>query len=374
VVGEYDAQSHPVPVTVLIPAYNRPGMTRRAVLSALRQVPAPPAEVLVVDDCSTDGTGDAAREAGARVIRHPTNQGEGAARNSGLRNAAHHWVALLDSDDEWLPNHLADLWPHRHAHVLLAGAALQCGPDGNDRYVGPVVRGGLRLASPAAIATRPIMAASAVMIRRDVALRAGAFRPLSRAADLDMWVRMLEHGTGYVSPNVSVLYHLHPGQISQEATRLQIAHREVLADYAQAPWFEPRLAEEWKAVMAWDAGRAALRAGDRRAAARRLRHAVVRPLRLRALLGLLLFRFRARRRSFRIARSGAPTVAIVGGTNRLALTPGAAAGLEPVVPPGRTRLGRYVALARRPASALMAENAVDRAVARVLGMRPIAGV
>jgi glycosyltransferase involved in cell wall biosynthesis len=371
-VGEFEAQSHAVPVTVLIPAYNRPDMTRRAVLSALGQVPAPPAEVLVVDDCSTDGTGAAARDAGARVIRHAKNEGEGAARNTGLRNASQEWVALLDSDDEWLPNHLADLWPHRHAHVLLAGAALQCDPDGNDRYVGPVGRGGLCLSSPAAIATRPIMAASAVVIRRDVALRAGAFRPLARAADLDLWLRMLEHGTGYVSPNVSVLYHVHPGQVSQQATYLQTAHRDVLGDYAHAPWFDPSLPERWETVMAWDAGRAALRAGDRRAAARSVAYALARPLRLRALLGLLLFRFRARRRSMRVARSGAPTVAIAGDGNGVARRPVAAAGFELVVTPGRTRLGRYLALARRPATALIVANPVDRAVARALGMRPIA--
>jgi hypothetical protein len=230
----------------------------------------------------------------------------------------------------------------------------------------------MRLSSPAAIATRPIMAASAVAIRRDVALRAGAFRSLPRAADLDMWLRMLEHGTGYVSPNVSVLYHLHPGQVSQQPTHLQAAHREVLGDYGHAPWFEPSLAEQWETVMAWDAGRAALRAGDRRAAARRVSYAIARPLRLRALLGLLLFRFRARRRSFRVARSGAPTVAIVGDARRLVRMPSAAAGFEPVVASGRTRLGRYVALSRRPASALIVENAVDRAVARALGMQPIA--
>jgi glycosyltransferase involved in cell wall biosynthesis len=44
-------------VSVVIPAYNRPEMTVRAVCSALSQRPHPPAEVVVVDDCSTDETG-----------------------------------------------------------------------------------------------------------------------------------------------------------------------------------------------------------------------------------------------------------------------------------------------------------------------------
>ena len=70
----------PLPISVVIPAYNRPVMTARAVRSALAQVPRPPAEVIVVDDCSTDETGATAEAAGARVIRHEVNGGESVAR------------------------------------------------------------------------------------------------------------------------------------------------------------------------------------------------------------------------------------------------------------------------------------------------------
>src|ERR1700742_3869689 len=98
-------------VSVVIPAYNRPEMTARAVRSALARGPVAPAEVLVVDYCSSYATGEAARAAGARVIRHAVNRGEGGARNTAIREAREPWVALLDSDDEWLPGHLSALWP-----------------------------------------------------------------------------------------------------------------------------------------------------------------------------------------------------------------------------------------------------------------------
>src|SRR3954464_2889077 len=104
-------------------------MTARAVRSAFGQRPDPPAEVVVVDDCSSDATGAAAAAAGARVIRHPVNRGEGGARNTAVREAREPWVALLDSDDEWLPGHLAALWPHREDHVVLGATAVASGGD-----------------------------------------------------------------------------------------------------------------------------------------------------------------------------------------------------------------------------------------------------
>lgn len=91
--------AHPtasLPVTVVIPAYNRPAATARAVQSALGQRPRPPAEVIVVDDGSSDDTADRAGAAGATVIRHEVNGGVSAARNTGIRAAAHPWVAYAD--------------------------------------------------------------------------------------------------------------------------------------------------------------------------------------------------------------------------------------------------------------------------------------
>ena len=70
-------------------------------------------EVLVVDDGSSDGTGEAARKAGARVVRHPFPMGNGAAVKAGIRAARGEIVALLDADGQHdpadLPRLLAEL-------------------------------------------------------------------------------------------------------------------------------------------------------------------------------------------------------------------------------------------------------------------------
>ncbi len=160
-------EGYPLPITVIIPAYNRADTVARAVASALAQRPSRPAEVVVVDDGSADDTAEAARLAGARVVRHSVNRRLGAARNTGLSNATQPWIALLDSDDEWLPHHLASLWPLRGTHVLIAASALRCAPDGQQLHLGrPSLRAG-RCGRPRTSPRARSSSSSAVLARRD---------------------------------------------------------------------------------------------------------------------------------------------------------------------------------------------------------------
>jgi glycosyltransferase involved in cell wall biosynthesis len=94
-------------VSVVIPAYNREKTIGRAIRSVLEQT-VPVHEVIVVDDCSVDGTVAAALEAypACRVVRLSSNLGAQAARAEGIRAATGKWIAFLDSDDWWLPRKL----------------------------------------------------------------------------------------------------------------------------------------------------------------------------------------------------------------------------------------------------------------------------
>ena len=93
--------AEPGQVSVVIPAYNEEG----AIGEVVRAVAggAPWQEVLVVDDGSSDGTAAAAEAAGARVIRHPYNKGNGAAVKTGIREARGEVVLLLDADGQHPP-------------------------------------------------------------------------------------------------------------------------------------------------------------------------------------------------------------------------------------------------------------------------------
>jgi glycosyltransferase involved in cell wall biosynthesis len=90
-------------ISVIIPSYNRAAQVPAAVRSVLAQTHAP-AEVLVIDDGSTDSTSEALAPLMDRIryIRTP-NGGASAARNRGIHEATGDWIAFLDSDDTWQP-------------------------------------------------------------------------------------------------------------------------------------------------------------------------------------------------------------------------------------------------------------------------------
>lgn len=92
----------PVDVSVIIPTYNRARLVVEAIDSVLRQT-APPREIIVVDDGSTDDTPSALAAFGNRiVVVRQDNQGVGGARNRALAMASGRYLAFLDSDDAWL--------------------------------------------------------------------------------------------------------------------------------------------------------------------------------------------------------------------------------------------------------------------------------
>ena len=95
-------------ISVILPAYNREGTILRAVQSVLGQTYSD-IELIVVDDGSTDGTGDivtSIQDPRMKLLRTVTNQGACAARNLGVAAARGDWVAFQDSDDAWYPGKL----------------------------------------------------------------------------------------------------------------------------------------------------------------------------------------------------------------------------------------------------------------------------
>ena len=79
-------------------------------------------EVLVVDDGSIDGTATGAAQAGADVIRHPYNKGNGAAVKTGIRRAAGEFVLILDADGQHRPADAARLVSKLGEYDLVVGA------------------------------------------------------------------------------------------------------------------------------------------------------------------------------------------------------------------------------------------------------------
>jgi glycosyltransferase involved in cell wall biosynthesis len=106
--------------SVLIPAYNEAHAVGGLVVALARA--ARWREIIVIDDGSTDATAEQAAAAGACVLRHPYNKGNGAAVKSGLRQAAGKYVLIVDADGQHPPDDALRLVRQLDRYELVVGA------------------------------------------------------------------------------------------------------------------------------------------------------------------------------------------------------------------------------------------------------------
>jgi GT2 family glycosyltransferase len=179
-------------ITVVIPTYNRRELLLRAVASVYAQTVVP-AEVIVVDDGSTDGTGAAISTAYPKIDYYwQPNRGVSAARNLGIGLATQPWIALLDSDDEWLPTKLARqleqlqqqpeiLVCHCEEIWIRNGRRVNAGKR-HQKPEGDVFAESLLLCA---------MSPSSILIHRKVFAQIGLFdEQLPACEDYDLWLRI----------------------------------------------------------------------------------------------------------------------------------------------------------------------------------------
>ena len=239
--------------SVVIPLFNKRPFVRRTVESVLGQT-FPPAEVIVIDDGSTDGGAEivAGIDDRVRVVRQD-NTGPGPARNRGFAEAGCDWVALIDADDLWLPEHLATL-----AEVCAAFPAADAVAAGWLE-----VRQGSAPASPDAEADaqcrlieffrdhRPeLFQASSIAIRRSAFAETAGFGGHRLGEDSEFWVRFaLDHAIAVSARRTSIYVRGTGGMMEQAETHMAaggaVADSPILAtlDVAyDAPRHAPRRA------------------------------------------------------------------------------------------------------------------------------------
>jgi len=107
-------------ISVVIPAYNE-SKNIVALISSVCSV-LPGAEILVVDDCSEDNTKELAEKAGASVISHPYNIGNGAAVKTGIRRASGDMIILMDGDGQHDPEDIPKLLEASQNYDMVVGA------------------------------------------------------------------------------------------------------------------------------------------------------------------------------------------------------------------------------------------------------------
>jgi glycosyltransferase involved in cell wall biosynthesis len=209
-----------VPVSVIIPTFNRLGFVRQAVASVCAQQDAA-SEVIVVDDGSSDGTTDALEgEFGVRIrVLRTANRGVAAARNLGVATSKGEWLAFLDSDDVWLPGKLAaqvdffvrhpqaDICQTEETWVRNGGRVNPCAH--HRKPSGDIFEPSLRLC---------LVSPSAVMLRRRLFERVGGFdESLPACEDYDLWLRIARDTPVWLIDRPLVIKRGgHPDQLSRQ--------------------------------------------------------------------------------------------------------------------------------------------------------------
>jgi glycosyltransferase involved in cell wall biosynthesis len=212
------AGSAPPPVSVILPTYNRAWTIKVAIDSILDQAYGN-LETIVVDDGSSDDTADLLASYGDRIrVIRQANRGVSAARNTGIRTATGELIALLDSDDRWLPGKVAAQVNFFADHPT----ALICQTDEIWIRNGLRVNPGRRHRKTGGMIFEPSLALclvspSAVMMRRRLLDEVGLFdESLPACEDYDLWLRIAwKHPIHLIDQALIVKHGGHPDQLSR---------------------------------------------------------------------------------------------------------------------------------------------------------------
>ena len=206
--------------SIVIPCYNTERWVGEAIESALSQTQ-PIAEVIVVDDGSTDRSLEVIRSfIGIEVISQ-ANGGLSAARNAGLNHATGDFVVFLDADDRLEPDAVA---AHLRAFKQCPGAALVYGSAHIIDADGLRIGEGLTI--PAKFNWREILlgrtlSASQAMFHRDKLRRVGSFDGSIRIAeDLPVYLRLARDADFVCHGEFVADYRRHPGQLTKRPSAL----------------------------------------------------------------------------------------------------------------------------------------------------------
>lgn len=222
-------------VAVILPVHNGEKYLREALDSVLRQTRSP-AEIIIIDDGSSDGSAQVAR---AYAAAHPTvkliqqpNSGVATARNRAAEAATAPLLAFLDHDDLWQPTKLARqieaLRQSPEAAVCICATEILSHAPGSDAME---LVSGITLPAPGQIGPQLHRTLrfqpSAVIMRRETFLTAGGFAPTHFCEDWDLWLRLDHQGVRFaVVPEPLTIYRSHATNTSNNAWKMY--HAEIL--------------------------------------------------------------------------------------------------------------------------------------------------
>lgn len=187
--------------SVIIPVYNRASVLGTAIASVLAQT-CQDFEIVIVDDGSRDDPTPVVAAFGDSRIRllHQENQGGGAARNAAIDVARGRFIAPLDSDDVFLPHHLATMKALLDGTTNIAGYARILVDRGEGRtFLKPprAIREGEDMGEYL-LCRRGFVPTITLVVERQMAHRVGYHADLRAAEDTDFAIRLAEAGCKFV--------------------------------------------------------------------------------------------------------------------------------------------------------------------------------
>lgn len=206
-------------ISVVIPSYNRLPTLIRAIDSVIAQT-SEVEEIIVVDDGSTDNTAAEISERYPQLkLLRQANSGVSSARNHGIRQANGDWIALLDSDDSWLPKKIECIRSAYHQNpsislfhsdeIWIRNGVRVNAMNKHKKSGGWIFQQGLPLC---------VISPSAVVIRRKLFDAVGLFdESLPACEDYDLWLRICHRfPVHYIEHPLINKYGGHEDQLSNQ--------------------------------------------------------------------------------------------------------------------------------------------------------------
>lgn len=207
-------------VSVIIPTYNRAEFLSTAISSVLNQT-YQDFEIIVVDDSSTDNTTELINsfsDSRIKYIRHETNKGGSAARNTGIKMSSGQYIAFLDDDDEWLPEKLekqVELLGNSSPKVGSVYTGLLTIDKACGKVLGRSIPSGKGCFIDELIENNRIGTTSTHVLRRECFEEVGLFdESLPSGQDYDMWIRISKKFHFEYIKEPLVKYSIHEKRIS----------------------------------------------------------------------------------------------------------------------------------------------------------------
>lgn len=204
-------------VSIIVPVYNAEKFIRETMDCVVAQT-YPRWELLLVEDCSRDGTvsviEEYIRENGEgriRLIKQPENMGTARARNRGLQEAVGRYIAYLDADDLWLPEKLEkelEFMEQKNAAFAFTGYEFA---DGNGKGTGKVVHVPETMNYRQALSNTTIFTTTVMFDTRKIA-KDLLEMPVIKSEDTALWWKVLRNGYTAYGLDENLVKYRRPGK------------------------------------------------------------------------------------------------------------------------------------------------------------------